>query len=83
MAKYNREDRTDIMTFGNVRGECIVEEALAGALFKVLFKPSGAFIMCTLNGNMRRFKIKLVPGDSVVVEVSPHDLTRGRVVHRY
>ena len=80
--KRHKAERTDIMVFGERRGECIVEEALPSAIFNVTHTETGSKIICTLSGNMRRFKIKLVPGDSVMIEVSPHDLTRGRIIRR-
>ena len=77
------KQRDDIITFGERRGECIVDESLPSTLFKVRHVKTGAIILCPLCGNMRRFRIKVLPGDSVKLEVSPTDLTRGRITRRY
>lgn len=58
-----------------------VEEALPGTLFKV--KCSEAHVvLATLSGKMRQNQIHVLPGDLVTVEVSPYDMSRGRIVRR-
>ena len=59
----------------------IVTQALPNVMFKVQTE-SGHEILAQLSGKMRKYFIKIVPGDSVVVEVSPYDLTKGRIVFR-
>ncbi|HBD93862.1 MAG: translation initiation factor IF-1 [Spirochaetes bacterium GWF1_31_7] len=59
----------------------IVMTALPNAMFKVK-TDSGHEILAQLSGKMRKYYIRIVPGDTVVVEVSPYDLTRGRIVYR-
>ena len=44
---------------------------------------NGHSVIATLAGKMRRFRIRVLPGDRVRVEVSPYDLDRGRIVYRY
>jgi translation initiation factor IF-1 len=43
----------------------------------------GAKIICNISGKMRMHYIKILPGDKVKVEMSPYDLTKGRIVFRY
>jgi len=40
-------------------------------------------VLATLGGNMRRFRIRVLQGDRVTIEVSPYDLTRGRIIFRH
>jgi translation initiation factor IF-1 len=62
-----------------VRGEVI--EALPNALFKILLE-SGQQILGHLSGKMRIHYIRLVPGDKVLVEMTPYDLSKGRIIRR-
>jgi translation initiation factor IF-1 len=59
----------------------IVTQALPNAMFKVKTE-NGHEILAQLSGKMRKYYIRIVPGDQVLVEVSPYDLTRGRIVFR-
>jgi len=59
-----------------------VIEALQGGMFKVELDDESIAI-ATISGKMRRFHIRILPGDRVKVEFSPHDLYRGRVSYRY
>lgn len=63
----------------NLEGEVI--EALANANFKVRL-DNGLEIICYLSGKMRMNYIKVIPGDRVGVEMSPYDLSRGRIFKR-
>lgn len=58
-----------------------VVETLPGATFKVKLEDSRQ-IICYLSGKMRLFKIKVIVGDKVKVELSPYDKNRGRIVER-
>ncbi len=58
-----------------------VLEALPNAVFKVQLE-NGHEVMAHISGKMRKNFIRLVPGDSVVVELSIYDLTKGRIVYR-
>jgi len=58
-----------------------VLEALPNAVFKVELE-NGHEVMAHISGKMRKNFIRLVPGDSVVVELSIYDLTKGRIVYR-
>ena len=64
--------------------EGIVKEALMGGMFKVEFETEeeSEFALAALSGKMRKAHIRVLPGDKVKVEFSPHDLTRGRIVYR-
>src|SRR3989338_2658700 len=61
--------------------EGIVKENLPGATFRVQI-ASGALILAHIAGKLRVNKIRILPGDRVIVEVTPYDLTRGRVIRR-
>lgn len=63
-----------------VEGE--VSEALPNAMFKVVL-ANGHEVLAHLSGRMRVNYIKTVPGDRVLVELSPYDLTRGRITFRF
>jgi translation initiation factor IF-1 len=58
-----------------------VIKALPNAMFKVK-TDNGHEILAQLSGRMRKYYIRIVPGDTVVVEVSPYDLTKGRIIFR-
>lgn len=59
-----------------------VEELLPGATFKVKLE-GGHSILCHLSGKMRMYRIRLLPGDKVKIEMTPYDLTKGRIVYRF
>lgn len=58
-----------------------VIEALPNTLFRVKL-DDGRLILCHLAGRMRLNYIRIIPGDKVRVEVTPYDLTKGRIVYR-
>ena len=51
-------------------------------LFKVQLDPAGSEVLCKLSGKLQVHKIMVILGDSVAVEVSPMDITRGRIITR-
>lgn len=61
--------------------EGTVEEALPNAMFKVAL-PNGHVVMAHISGKMRMNFIRIYPGDKVTLELSPYDLTRGRITWR-
>ena len=61
--------------------EGTIREALPGAMFKVELE-NGLEILCHISGKIRKNFIKILPGDRVRVELSPYDLTRGRITFR-
>ncbi|MBI9079840.1 MULTISPECIES: translation initiation factor IF-1 [unclassified Pseudodesulfovibrio] len=58
-----------------------VEEALPNAMFRVELE-NGHNVLAHISGKMRKFRIRVMPGDTVTVELSPYDLTRGRITFR-
>jgi len=62
--------------------EGTVVEALPNAMFRVELENKHT-ILAHVSGKMRMHFIRILPGDKVTVELSPYDLTRGRVVYRY
>ncbi|RMG92075.1 MAG: translation initiation factor IF-1 [Zetaproteobacteria bacterium] len=60
-------------------GEVI--EKLPNAMFKIRLE-NGHELLCTISGKMRKYYIRILPGDRVTVEISPYDLTRGRISYR-
>ena len=64
-----------------IQVEGIISEALPNAQFRVQLKDDQQ-IICHLSGKMRLYKIKVMPGDRVKVEVTPYDQTKGRIVYR-
>jgi len=67
----------DIITMDGV-----VKEALMGGMFKLELDEE-AVALASLSGKLRKFRIRVLPGDKVRAEFSPHDLTRGRITYRY
>ncbi len=59
----------------------LVEECFPGAEFRVKC-DNGHVIKAYLSGKMRKYYIKVVPGDRVTVEISPYDLSKGRITKR-
>ena len=62
--------------------EGTVVEPLPNAMFRVELE-NGHKVLAHVSGKMRKFFIRILPGDKVTVELSPYDLTRGRIVYRY
>ena len=59
-----------------------VTEALRGADFRVKLDDTNQEIVCRISGKIRKFRIKVLVGDRVTCEVSPYDLTKGRITFR-
>jgi translation initiation factor IF-1 len=59
-----------------------ITEALPNAMFQVVLE-NGHNVLGHISGKMRKNFIKILPGDRVVIELSPYDLTRGRITFRY
>jgi len=66
--------------FLEIDGEVI--ESLPAATFKVTLE-NGHEILAHLSGKMRMFNIRILPGDKVKVQMTPYDLTKGRITYRY
>ncbi len=65
----------------SIRIEAEVTESLPNAMFRVKL-PNEHKILAHISGKMRMHFIKIVPGDRVTVEISPYDLSKGRIVYR-
>jgi translation initiation factor IF-1 len=65
-----------------IKQDGTIIEALSNAMFKVKLE-NGHEILATISGKMRMHYIRILPGDKVGVEMSPYDLTRGRIIFRY
>lgn len=66
---------------GFLQAEGIVDELLPNAMFRVTL-DNGHQVLAHLSGKMRMFKIKILPGDRVILEMTPYDLTKARIVYR-
>ena len=66
----------------SIEMEGVVAEVLPSAMFRVDLE-NGHRLLATTAGKMRRFRIRIIAGDRVTVEMSPYDLTRGRIVFRH
>jgi translation initiation factor IF-1 len=60
----------------------IIDETLPNAMFRVKLE-NGHVVLAHVSGKMRMHFIKILPGDKVKLELSPYDLTRGRITYRY
>ncbi len=65
-----------------IRLDGTIEEALPNAMFRVRLE-NGHLVLAHISGKMRRHFIRILPGDKVTVEISPYDLTKGRIIYRY
>ena len=65
-----------------IQVEATVVEPLPNAMFRVELE-NGHKVLAHISGKMRMHYIRILPGDKVVVELSPYDLTRGRITYRY
>lgn len=69
--------KTDLIKFSGR-----VDEVLPGAMFRVTLENDHK-ILATIGGKLRQNKIQILLGDSVDIEMSPYDLTRGRIMYRH
>jgi len=65
-----------------VQVEGTVVEPLPNAMFRVKLE-NGHQVLAHISGKMRMHFIRILPGDKVTIELSPYDLTRGRIIYRY
>ncbi|PIF01952.1 MAG: translation initiation factor IF-1 [Draconibacterium sp.] len=66
----------------SIEQDGIIREALSNAMFRVELE-NGHIITAHISGKMRMHYIKILPGDKVKLEMSPYDLTKGRITFRY
>ena len=64
-----------------IRVEATVKEALPNAMFRVELQ-GGHVVLAHVSGKMRMHFIRILPGDRVTLEISPYDLSKGRIVYR-
>ena len=66
---------------GAIEVDGVVQAALPNAMLRVQLE-NGYEVLALISGKMRKFYIRILPGDRVKVELSPYDLTRGRITYR-
>jgi translation initiation factor IF-1 len=76
---HREKEHTSSKDFIELEGEVL--ELLPSATFKILLM-NGHEVLAHLSGKMRMNKIRLLPGDRVKIEMSPYDLTKGRITYR-
>lgn len=62
--------------------EGVVSQALPNTMFRVKLDGEDREIICTLSGKMRMYRIRVMPGDKVKLEMTPYDENKGRIVYR-
>jgi translation initiation factor IF-1 len=67
---------------GPIKSDGVITETLPNATFRVKL-DNGVEILAHISGKMRMHFIKILVGDRVTVEISPYDLTKGRITYRY
>ncbi len=67
---------------GTIEQDGVIKEALSNAMFRVELE-NGHVIIAHISGKMRMHYIRILPGDKVKVEMSPYDLSKGRITFRY
>jgi translation initiation factor IF-1 len=86
MSELDKPDKSQIQISENKKGfiEVIgtVTEMLPNAMFRVNL-DNGREVLGHLSGRMRMFKIRILPGDRVTLEMTPYDLTKGRITYRH
>ena len=66
----------------SIEQDGVIREALSNAMFRVELE-NGHEIIAHISGKMRMHYIKILPGDNVKLEMSPYDLSKGRITYRY
>ena len=79
--RANLEENNRMAKEDAIEIDGVVQEALPNAMFRVELE-NGHKILAHISGKMRKFYIRILPGDKVRVELSPYDLTRGRITYR-
>ena len=65
-----------------IKQDGVIDEALSNAMFRVRLE-NDHLIVATISGKMRMNYIRILPGDKVAIEMSPYDLSKGRITYRY
>jgi translation initiation factor IF-1 len=66
----------------SIKVDGVIKDTLPNATFKVELE-NGHQVLAHVSGKMRMHFIKILPGDKVTIELSPYDLTRGRIIYRF
>ena len=66
----------------SIEQDGVIKESLSNAMFRVELE-NGHIVTAHISGKMRMYYIKILPGDRVRLEMSPYDLTKGRITYRY
>ena len=66
-----------------IQKDAIITKTLTGGMFKIELEDTKEEVMGVISGKIRKFRIRVMPGDRVKVEFSPHDLNLGRITYRY
>lgn len=82
VVRFGEERAGQVSKQNAIELEGKVVEPLPNAMFNVELE-NGKTILCTISGKIRMNYIRILPGDRVVVEISPYDLTKGRITYRY
>lgn len=82
VVRFGEERAGQVSKQSAIELEGKVIEPLPNAMFNVELE-NGKTILCTISGKIRMNYIRILPGDRVVVEISPYDLTKGRITYRY
>jgi len=80
--KIGPESKGDMAKEDSIEVQGTVLETLPNAMFRVEME-NGHKILAHISGKMRMHFIKILPGDKVTVELTPYDLTRGRITYRF
>lgn len=80
--REKQQARTGLVREEAIEMDGLVTEALPNTMFRIQL-DNGPIVLGHISGKMRKHYIRLVPGDRVKVELSPYDLTKGRITFRY
>ena len=76
------KEKKEMSKTGTIEQDGVIKEALSNAMFRVELE-NGHVIIAHISGKMRMHYIRILPGDKVKVEMSPYDLSKGRISFRY
>jgi translation initiation factor IF-1 len=77
-----KKEKEGMSKTGTIEQDGVIKEALSNAMFRVELE-NGHVIVAHISGKMRMHYIRILPGDKVKVEMSPYDLSKGRITFRY
>ena len=80
--RIERKEKERMSKTGTIEQDGVIKEALSNAMFRVELE-NGHVIVAHISGKMRMHYIRILPGDKVKVEMSPYDLSKGRITFRY